>query len=190
MSVNVQRTRNIRIYIGCEVRIQNSVTRVTVMHHEVYRLMPNSYPGWQNFQFTPNYHYRFFSCLLFLRRLYLSLNNRYFTNFMLKYVSDQEMLARFGIYWRCPIVMHEDLISCRGRLTSSRIREKYPGWIKIAENLFLTYQCIKDRVHPMECRQNLIHIAAYVEQSIFETTYTRRLLYSRRPPRVASWRSK
>ena len=34
----------IRIFNGREVRIENSVTRVTVRHHEAYRVMPNSYP--------------------------------------------------------------------------------------------------------------------------------------------------
>ena len=42
------------------MRIENSITRVTVRHHEVCRVMPNSYPEWQNFQFTPNNHYGFF----------------------------------------------------------------------------------------------------------------------------------
>ena len=36
----------IRIFTGCEVRIENSVTRVTVRHHEAFLnlVMPNSYP--------------------------------------------------------------------------------------------------------------------------------------------------
>ena len=45
---------------GCEVRIENSVTRVTVRHHETSRVMPNSYPELRNFQFAPNHHYGFF----------------------------------------------------------------------------------------------------------------------------------
>ena len=35
----------IRIFNGCEVLIENSVTRVTVRHHEACRVMPNSYPS-------------------------------------------------------------------------------------------------------------------------------------------------
>ena len=35
---------NIRIFNGREVRIENTVTRVTVRHHEACRVMPNSYP--------------------------------------------------------------------------------------------------------------------------------------------------
>ena len=46
----------IRTFNGCEVQIENSVTRVTVRHHEPHRLMPNSYPEWRNFQFAPNNH--------------------------------------------------------------------------------------------------------------------------------------
>ena len=42
------------------MRIENSVTRVTVRHHKACRVMPNSYPEWRNFQFAPNNHYRFF----------------------------------------------------------------------------------------------------------------------------------
>ena len=35
----------IRIFNGCEVLIENSVTRMTVRHHEACRVMPNSYPS-------------------------------------------------------------------------------------------------------------------------------------------------
>ena len=35
----------ISLHYGCEVKIENSVTRVTVQHHEAYRVMPNSYPS-------------------------------------------------------------------------------------------------------------------------------------------------
>ena len=34
---------NIRIFNGCEVLIENSVTRVTVRHPEACRVVPNSY---------------------------------------------------------------------------------------------------------------------------------------------------
>ena len=64
-----------------EVQIENSVTMVTVQHHEACRLMPNSYPEWGNFQSTPSNHYGF-SCILFLQKLHLSLNMRYFINFV------------------------------------------------------------------------------------------------------------
>ena len=33
-----------RICNGCSVRIENSVTRVTVRHHSASLVMPNSYP--------------------------------------------------------------------------------------------------------------------------------------------------
>ena len=45
--------QTIRIFNGCEVRIENSVTRVTVRHREAYD---------------------FFSCILFIQQLHLSLN--------------------------------------------------------------------------------------------------------------------
>ena len=34
----------IRIFNGCEVRTENSVTRVTVRHREACLVMPNNYP--------------------------------------------------------------------------------------------------------------------------------------------------
>ena len=71
--------QNIRIFNGSEVRIENSVTRVTVGHHKVCRL-PNSYPEWQNFQFALNNHYRFFF-LHTLQQQHLSLHTGYFFNF-------------------------------------------------------------------------------------------------------------
>ena len=50
----------IRFFNDCELRIENSVTTVTVQHREACRVMPNSYPEWRNFQFSPNNHYGFF----------------------------------------------------------------------------------------------------------------------------------
>ena len=38
--------QNIRIFNGREVRIENSILRVTVQHHEACRVMPNNYPKW------------------------------------------------------------------------------------------------------------------------------------------------
>ena len=59
--------RNIRIFKGCEMQIENSVTNVTVRHHE-----------WWNFQLAPNKYYGFlltygffFSCTHFIRQLHL-----------------------------------------------------------------------------------------------------------------------
>ena len=51
---------NIRIFHRCEVRIENSVTRVAVHYHKACLVIPNSYPEWRNFQCTPNNHYGFF----------------------------------------------------------------------------------------------------------------------------------
>ena len=44
---------------GCEVLVENSVTRVTVRRHEAGRVMPNSYPSDGIFQFAPKTHYGF-----------------------------------------------------------------------------------------------------------------------------------
>ena len=78
----------IRIFNGCEVQIENSVMRVTVQHYKT--------PQWcwtviqsQNFQFALNNHSEqlsciFFSWILFLRKLCLSLNMYYFYRFYAK----------------------------------------------------------------------------------------------------------
>ena len=63
---NDPKTWTIRIFTGCEIWIENSVTRVTVRHHKACRVMPNSYPQWRNFQFEPNNFYRFFFLHTFL----------------------------------------------------------------------------------------------------------------------------
>ena len=54
---------------GCEVRIGNFVTRVTVRHHEACRLMPNSYPEWQYFHFAAKHIMGSFSGILFPSRI-------------------------------------------------------------------------------------------------------------------------
>ena len=61
-------TKNIRIFNGCEVLIENSVMRVTDRHHEAKfrhegnwsasRGLPSDaeqLPEWQNFQFAPHH---------------------------------------------------------------------------------------------------------------------------------------
>ena len=50
----------VRIFNGCELRIENSVTMVTVQHRKACRVIPNSYPEGRDFQFAPNNHYGFF----------------------------------------------------------------------------------------------------------------------------------
>ena len=52
--------KNIRIFNGCDVQIENSVMRITVRHHEACLVMLNSYNKWRKFQVTPNNHCRFF----------------------------------------------------------------------------------------------------------------------------------
>ena len=74
----------IRISKGCEVRIENSVTRVTVRQHEACRVMPNSYPQWLNFQFAPNNHYGFFFLHTFRSTIVLKLEYALFYQFFAK----------------------------------------------------------------------------------------------------------
>ena len=71
-----------------------------------------------------------FSCKLFFRRLYLSLEMRYFISFALKIVHLRSKYVRFGSYLRPTDVMYEVL--------TPGIRRKYPERAKIAEN-FVDY---------------------------------------------------
>ena len=52
----------IRIYHKCEGRIEKSVPRITVWHHEACRVMTNSDPEEQNFLSYPHMNNGFFSC--------------------------------------------------------------------------------------------------------------------------------
>ena len=123
--IMVDKSQIIGVFNGCEVRIENSVTRVTVRLHEAYRVMPNTYPEWRNFGFTPKSIIESFSCILFIRRLYLSLDMCYCVNFTLNF--NQEMFGSAPIYdaltslWWC-------------RLTPLGIRRQYPEQVKIVEN--------------------------------------------------------
>ena len=67
----------IRIFNGCEVLIENSVTRVTVRHHEACRVMPNSYSSDGIFSLYGRTIMDYFSCILYLWQLHLNLNMCY-----------------------------------------------------------------------------------------------------------------
>ena len=71
----------IRMFNGCELRIKNSVTTVTVQHREACRVMPNSYRD-GTFNLHQTTVMGSFSCILFLRQLHLGLNMYSFINFM------------------------------------------------------------------------------------------------------------
>ena len=75
--------KNIRIFNGCAVQIENSVTRVTVRHHSARTIIPSE--GIFNSHRTAIMDS--FSCMPSLRQLHLSLIMRYFYNFMLKQLS-------------------------------------------------------------------------------------------------------
>ena len=67
-------TMIIRIFNGCEVLIENSVTRVTVRHHEACRVMPNSYSSDEIFSLHWRTIMDYCSCILDLGQLHLDLN--------------------------------------------------------------------------------------------------------------------
>ena len=72
--------QTIRMFNGCMVLIENSVTRVTVLHHEACRVMPNRYPSDGIFSLHRITIMDSFSCILFLRQLHLDLNTCCFVN--------------------------------------------------------------------------------------------------------------
>ena len=90
----------IRIFNACEVRIENSVTRVTVRRHEACRVMPNSY----TYDGIFNSHRRttmdYFSCIRFLRKVYLNFHMRCYINTTLKYLHFKSRHDRFGFFLR------------------------------------------------------------------------------------------
>ena len=102
----------IRIFNGCEVLIENSVTRVTVRHHEACRVMRNSYPRDGIFNLHRRTIMDSFFCILLLRQLHLDLNMCCFYQFYAKITTffDQEKFCTapllyvdvemFGRNWR------------------------------------------------------------------------------------------
>ena len=69
----------IRIFNGCELRFENSVTTVTVQHREACQTVILSDGTFNLHQTTIMGS---FSCILFLRQLHLGLNRYSFINFM------------------------------------------------------------------------------------------------------------
>ena len=135
----------VRIFNGCEVLIENSVTRVIVGHHEACQVMPNSYSSDWIFNLHRRIIMDYFSCILFRRQMHLGLTMYCFINFTLKATTffDQEKFGTapllyvdvetFGrkLMWKwrqdvkndVKIVMHESsYTSCKTSFPS-------PGWV-------------------------------------------------------------
>ena len=72
----------IRIFNGCELLIENSVTPVTVQHRKACRVMPNVILSDGTFNLHQTTIMGSFSCILFLRQLHLDLNMYSFINCM------------------------------------------------------------------------------------------------------------
>lgn len=106
--VHPAKTGIIRIFNGCGVQIE-------------YFVIPSDGSSSSHRTTTTDS----FSCLLFLRQLYLSLDVHYFINFTLTQVCFWSRNIQFSYLWR----------RARGRLTPPGIRRKYPEWMKISENL-------------------------------------------------------
>ena len=65
--------RNIRIYHECEGRIEKSVPRIAVWHHEACRVMTNGDSKGRNFPSYPHTNNHSFSCSPLLLFIYLYL---------------------------------------------------------------------------------------------------------------------
>ena len=147
---NTGRLRHTRTFNVCEVRIENSDTRVTFRHHEACGVMLNSYPKWQNFWFASNNHYIFFF-LHTLRSLPLT------TAFSIECVLFYQFHARITAFSskKCSVRLLSkklmskclvpndikndvkiDVLPLRTRSSyTPSVRRKYPERVKIAENL-------------------------------------------------------
>ena len=112
------------------MRIENSITRVTVQHREVCRVMPNSYPERRNFQFAPNNHCRFFFLAYSYSTIVSKLENVLFYQFYAEI--NAFSIKKCSVWHLCTTYW----LHARGRLTPLHARRKYPEWVKIAENLF------------------------------------------------------
>ena len=97
----IERSKFTRIFNGCEVQIEKSVTRVTVRQHEACRVMPNSY--WSDRTFNSHRWTILvsFSCIFFLRTLYLNFHMHYCINITLKYLHFRSRHDWFGFYLWC-----------------------------------------------------------------------------------------
>ena len=81
--LDISKNQNIRNFNRCDVRIENSATRVIVRHHEACRGMPNRYPEWNgifNSQLTAIMDS--FSCLFFLRQVQLNIYRRFYQYYL------------------------------------------------------------------------------------------------------------
>ena len=128
--------KNIRILNGSEVRIENSVTRVTVQHHEACWVMTNSYSKWRNFQFAPNDHYRFYFLHILPSTIAFRLEYILFYQFYSKITTcfDQEM---FGL---APVQY----------LASKRLAETWHKDVKSGKNvkIIILTSCTRVVLHP------------------------------------------
>ena len=110
------------------MRIENSVTRATVRHHEASWVMPNSYPEWRHFQFASHNYYWFFFLHTLPSTSVFKLGYALFYQFYAK-------IRTFSIK-KCSVWLLSMTSWCQalGHLTPPGIRRKYPEWVKITEN--------------------------------------------------------
>ena len=175
----------IRILNGCEVRIENSVTRVTVRHHEACRVMPNSYPSDGIFNSHLTTIMDSFSCIHFLRKLYLNFYMRYYINITLKCLHFRSRHDRFGFYllrWRWNIwrkmtsksdVMTSKL-TCDVKKTHWRHARESSYTTRVRRHFLLRMQ------HLLECFSRTTTLWDWVGIYTWRNCYQRKSLFSRK----------
>ena len=113
--------QSIKIFNGCEVLIDNSVTRVTVRHHEARRVMPNSYPSDGIFNLHRITIMDSFYCIIFLRQLHLDFNICCFINLRYNNYIFRSRKVRYGsslICWRPNVWWKLTWKWCQVKMTS------------------------------------------------------------------------
>ena len=113
--------------------IENSVTRETVRLHRACRVMPNSYPSDGIFNLYWRTIMDSFSCILFLRQLYLDLNICCIINFTLK--------------WQHFLIMKSSVRLLSYRLMSKRLVETDVKTTSRRQKFKLSKFPIPSRVH-------------------------------------------
>ena len=154
--------QNIRIFNGCSVQIENSVTRVTARHHEPL-MMPNSYPCDGIFSLHRTTITDSFSCTL-SSTIVIKLEYVLFYQF---YAKNSTLSIK-----KCSVrLLSTSWRHAQGRLTPPGTRRKYPERVKITEKL-VGYARNSFLAYPMEISLWLASVRkCYVKVSFVDISF-------------------
>ena len=173
-----QLCRSIRIFIVCKVRIQNSITRVSVRHHEACRVIPNSYPEWRFSMRTeePLYIIDSFVFHTLLSTIVLKLGYALFWSNLRcnKYIFSQEMFGLANIYdvlTSCTRLSYpppppRPPPRCKSEIQNGwKSRKTLSGMQKNVQNLLSGYwQIVFPRIVPKQIHHHLEKVFLLIEQ--------------------------